>query len=213
MAFSLTVPALALISLDLAGLSNPGLIVQNSDVDHQAAAAAFVRDGSAAPLGGAPVFASIHIEDASRSKLTAVSFHMRWLTDDNGDRRPIWFARRRSAEFRTVSTDYADGRTCPSLQDTLQAMENLELPLVDVIGIPFGDPPPSRLNRGLDSQTFSLSLTGEFRSTRGYGGLTVSGDQTSPVAALSRLAEAGMMSCWTQQQPVWVTDGAPNTAE
>lgn len=202
--FSLAFFVLPLVALDPSGLGNAGSSFQSSDVDRRAVIAAFVREGSVAPLGGTPVFAAILAEDPGRSKLTVVSFHMRWLTDNDGSRQPVWFARRRSGEFQTASTDYADGRTCNPLYDALQAIETLELPAVDVVGVPLGEPPPSRLNRGLDGQIFSLSLTGEFRSTRGYGELTVSGDQTSPVAAWARLAEVGMASCWVAEPPAWV---------
>lgn len=210
MAFSLASFALALASLHTSGQD---AIVQSPAPDQRTVAANFVRDGSIAPLGDTPAFAAILTEDARRQRLVVVSFHMRWLSDGGGDRRPIWFARRRSAEFRTASTDYADGRTCGPLHDVLQAMESLELPVVDVAGVPLGDPPPSRLNRGLDGQTFSLNLTGEFRSTRGYGDLTVSGDQTSPVAALARLAEVGMASCWGTQSPAWAGEEPHDTSD
>lgn len=165
-------------------------------------AEAYVVAGASASLSGASPFASVLINRNGRSP-TVISFHRVQVRRVNERFDYVWMARMRTADFLAVTTRYADGRICPSIDQALVTLEQIERPVLDFPGVPVAIDAPTAVDSiTMDDYTFSLSARGVFPLSRAYAELTMSGDSASPVGAWARMAEAALTPCWTREAPV-----------
>ncbi|WP_374276095.1 hypothetical protein [Brevundimonas sp.] len=133
----------------------------------------------------------------------AINFSRPWITNEAGDRRPVWIARWRSARLGETTIRYADSRDCPAILDMLALAETLERPFLDLPGIPeeLEPPPPAdqptQLPPGTmtDGPSFQFRAHGQFES--GVASIfTMSGNAASPIAPWARRTLAALEPCW-----------------
>ena len=164
-------------------------------------AEAYVAAGASASLAGASPFASVLISRNNRSP-SVMSFHRVQVKRASERFDYVWMARMRTADFLAVTTRYADGRSCPAVDQALVSMEQIERPVLDFPGIPAAVEAPVPVDSiTLDDYTFSLNARGTFPLSRTHAELTMSGDSASPIGAWARMAEAALMPCWTSDRP------------
>ena len=182
--------------------SRPHPDVADYKAESSRAAHEYVRAGRDEALATSAV-ASLTIDHDMAFTHSVVSFHRRRTTDANGAPTSLWSARLRSADGASVTTRYADSRTCPAIGYALVLAERLERPTLDFIGIPLGGlPTDPGGDIMLDDATYTLEATGTYASSKAFAKLSMSGDSLSPVGAWARMTEASLAPCWSQERPV-----------
>lgn len=164
-------------------------------------AEAYVVAGGSASFAGASPVASVLISRNGRSP-TLISFHRVQVRRDSERFDYVWMARLRAADFRAITTRYADSQDCPAIDHALVTLEQIERPALDFPGVPAAiESPPPVDSITLDDYTFTLTARGTFPLSLAYGELSMSGDSASPIGAWARMAEAALMPCWTAVSP------------
>lgn len=98
-----------------------------------------------------------------------------WMSDP-GDRKAVWVARMTDGPEQHL----ADGRHCPAIGAVLALAEQLEMPVIDYRGVPFGkaEPPPVETVT-MDGRTYTIRTRGVYAGSGTSGDVILSGDEDS----------------------------------
>ncbi len=165
----------------------------------------YVRSGTSAQLGIHSAQVSVSRSHEMLFQHSTVSFHIAWLAGEAGRRTPTWFARRRTAKWRDITTEYADGRTCSGIGHALTLAAELTPPILSLRGIPINrsERPSDTAERDivLDDWTFTLTADGVWPTTGAYAEFSTSGGSISPLAALYASVDSLLDPCWSRGMP------------
>ncbi len=142
-----------------------------------------------------------------------ITFHSQFAQASRRERR-IWLARRVSIDrdnYPAPKIQYADGRTCPAIDDVLIMVEQLESPMIDLRGVPDASmDDETRLAAyeaiSTDDHSYALSVAGFFDTSRSPAKLTIGGNSNTPIGALAELARPSLEPCWSDEAPDLTVD-------
>ena len=187
---------LVMAAAPLASQDGSPAIIDRPDgrLEDDRAARAYVIAGASSQLGIHSPGMAISRSHDMRFQYSVTSFHRVWAERDDGVRAPHWLVRRREANWRDVTTRYADSRTCPGIESALTLAAEIEPPILP--SPRFGEP-----DIILDDWAYAFTATGIWPTTRAYAEFTLSGGSTSPLAPLWQSTDALLATCWMTTPP------------
>ncbi len=142
------------------------------------------------------------------------TFHTPQMTRNGVRESRVWFARRVSIDpdnFPATKTQYADGRTCPAIDDVLIMVEQIEKPRIDLRHVPSSNLQDGNRQRAYeniytDDRYYALSVAAYFDASLSPSKLTIGGGSNTPIAALIELALLSLEPCWSDTMPDLTAD-------
>lgn len=134
----------------------------------------------------------------------SLAFNWVWLMQEDGIRRPVWFARLRSMNYTNTVERFADSRRCPAVEETLRQIDDLPQiePKVPTMPTPSASDLAVEVGGGyLHDNTYGLRLSGLFDGSRYSDRLTISSGSDSPLAPLIADSLTRLKPCWTKTPP------------
>ena len=165
----------------------------------------FVEGGMTADLGQTPPQVAMSGFDGNRLIYVSLSYNWIWLSD-NGQRRPIWFARLRAVNGTKQIERFADSRTCPAVEAGLARLDDLpsvtpHLPRLPTGGVPTAEDIEDAAGFMLDDIGYTIRMSGRSEPHASTETLTLSGGSYAPFAQIFVDALADLKICWTPDLP------------
>ncbi|MEN5229085.1 hypothetical protein [Brevundimonas naejangsanensis] len=131
----------------------------------------------------------------------SVAFNWTWMGKEE-NRRPFWVARLRAAVNGRIIERFADARTCPGIEQSLDQIANLPPVTPKVPVLPDPDT-VSQVDFGgyLHDNTYRITMRGVPAGSVYSDELAMTGGSASPLAPVVVESLARLLPCWTEGPP------------